>query len=73
MGGQELELDRTRDLLAKLGFVYTPAILSELIERGVRESLSMLGFLDLALNSEREAREERRVRNALQASGLLAG
>jgi DNA replication protein DnaC len=76
MAGQkseQLALDRTRCLLETLGFVHTPTILNELVERGVREDLSMLGFLDLALASERDAREERRVKNALQTSGLPVG
>jgi hypothetical protein len=44
MAVQELELDRMRGLLENLGFVRTPGVLAELVERGVRESLSMLGF-----------------------------
>ncbi len=64
------ELDRTRELLAETGFEHVPAILPELIERGVRDKLSLGSFLELVCGSEREFREERRVRTSLKLSGL---
>ena len=67
------ELDVTRSLLSNLGFEMVPTILPELVERGVREELTMLKFLDLIMNSERDFREERRVRASLKLSGLPVG
>jgi DNA replication protein DnaC len=66
------DLDRTRGLLADVGFEFAVHILPELIERGVREKVSLSGFLDLVLATEREAREERRVKTSLKLSGLSA-
>ena len=67
------ELDVTRSLLSNLGFEMVPTILPELVERGVREELTMLKFLDLIIHSERDFREERRVRASLKLSGLPVG
>jgi len=67
------ELDVTRSLLSNLGFEMVQTILPELVERGVREELTMLKFLDLIMNSERDFREERRVRASLKLSGLPVG
>lgn len=66
-------LDATRSLLGDLGFEFTPAILGELIERAVREKLTLPGFLDLVLRNERDSREERRIKTALRLSGLPVG
>lgn len=67
------DLDRTRSLLSDTGFEYAQEALPELIEQGVREELSLPGFLELVLSREREAREERRVRTGLKLSGLPRG
>jgi DNA replication protein DnaC len=66
------DLDHTRGLLADVGFEFAGAVLPELVERGVREKVSLSGFLDLILTTEREAREERRVKTSLKLSGLSA-
>lgn len=66
------ELDHTRGLLTDVGFEFAVHVLPELVERGVREKASLSGFLDLVLQSERDAREERRVRTSLKLSGLSA-
>jgi DNA replication protein DnaC len=66
------DLDRTRGLLSNVGFEFAVQILPELVERGVREKASLSGFLDLVLTTERDAREERRVRTSLKLSGLSA-
>jgi DNA replication protein DnaC len=66
------DLDHTRGLLADVGFEFAGHVLPELIERGVRDKASLSGFLDLVLSTEREAREERRVRTSLKLSGLSA-
>ncbi len=66
------DLDRTRGLLAAVGFEFAGAVLAELVERGVRDELSLPGFLELVLSTERDAREERRVKASLRLSGLSA-
>lgn len=66
------DLDRTRTLLASVGFEFAGAILSELVERGVRDELSLPGFLELVLATERDAREERRIKTSLKLSGLAS-
>lgn len=67
------DLDQSRRLLEQLGFERVPQILTELIEQGVREELSLSGFLDRVCLREQEFRQERRVRNALRLSGLPVG
>jgi DNA replication protein DnaC len=44
-----------------------------LVERSVRERLSLLSFLEIVMRSERDFREERRVRTSLKLSGLPVG
>jgi len=73
MSGGRSELDTTKTLLDQLGFEFVPPIIPELLERAVREELSMPSFLDLVLRTERESREERRVKTALRLSGLQVG
>jgi DNA replication protein DnaC len=67
------ELDNTRTLLGDLGFEFVPQILTELMERAVREQFSLLRFLELVAGTERESREERRVKASLRLSGLPVG
>ncbi len=67
------DLDRTRTLLTDTGFEFAQEALPELIEQGVREELSLPGFLELVLRRERDSREERRVRTSLKLSGLPRG
>lgn len=67
------ELDRSRELLTRLGFEHVPDVLVELVERSVREKLSMLKFLDLVAGNELEFRDERRVKILLKSSGLPLG
>lgn len=64
------DLDQTRSLMSDLGFEFAVHVLPELVERGVREKATLSGFLDLVLTTEREAREERRVKTSLKLSGL---
>ena len=70
MSGGKAELDRTRTMLEEAGFEHVPQILPELIERGVKDKLSLGSFLELVCGSERDFREERRVRTSLKLSGL---
>jgi len=67
------ELDRARALLERMGFECAPRVLAELLERAVRENLSLAQFLELVVGTERDFREERRVRTALKLSGLPIG
>jgi DNA replication protein DnaC len=64
------ELDRTRGMLEEAGFEHVPQVLAELIERSVKDKLSLGAFLELVCSSERDFREERRVRTSLRLSGL---
>ncbi len=67
------DLDRTRILLTDTGFEFAQDALPELMEQGIREELSLAGFLELVLRRERDSREERRVRTSLKLSGLPRG
>lgn len=67
------ELEQSRVLLEAMGFEFASAIVAELAERAVREKQTMLGFLRLVLDTERERREERRIKTALRLSGLPMG
>lgn len=67
------DLDTSRKLLAEMGFEHLPLMLPELLERSVRENLSQVEFLNLALRAEHDFREERRVRTSLRISGLPTG
>ncbi len=64
------ELDLTRSMLEETGFEHVPQILPELIEKGVRDALSLGSFLELICATERDFREERRIRTSLKLSGL---
>ena len=67
------ELDSTKQLLDQVGFEFVPAVIPELVERAVREELPLADFLDLVLVTERDSREQRRVKTALRLSGLPVG
>lgn len=67
------EVDRSRGLLRELGFEHVPEVIVDLVERAVREELSMLNFLDLVTGKELEFRGERRVKTLLKSSGLPLG
>ena len=67
------ELDATRTLLTHLGLEWVSQCLPELLERAVKEELSLPKFLHLVCQREQESREERRVRTGLKLSGLPGG
>jgi DNA replication protein DnaC len=73
MSAPVTDLDRPRKLLEEMGFEFAPQVLGELAERAVREKLPQLGLLEMVLGTERERREERRIRTALKLSGLPVG
>lgn len=66
-------LDQTRELLTQVGFEYVPTMLPELIEKAVKEKLPAARLIDLVCSTERNFREERRVRTSLKLSGLSMG
>jgi DNA replication protein DnaC len=67
------ELDTTRTLLEHLGLGLASESLPELLERGVKEELTLPKFLHLVCQREQDFREERRVRTGLRISGLPVG
>ncbi|MEW6234125.1 MAG: IS21-like element helper ATPase IstB [Candidatus Omnitrophota bacterium] len=73
MNLQTSELEKSRNLLVELGLEYAAEALLELLERAVRENLSLVKFLELVTGKEVELREDRRVKSLLNSSGLPMG
>jgi hypothetical protein len=69
----ELEIDRTRELMLKLGLEHGAAALADLISRAVQQELSVHRFLDELLVLEHQTREERRVRTSLKLTSMPPG
>ncbi len=67
------DLDTSRRLLSELGFEFVPPVLTEILENSVREEIPLHGFLEKVLETEKNAREERRVKTSLKLSGLPVG
>ena len=67
------DLDATRRLLERLRLEWTAQTLTDVLEHGVKESLSLPAFLHRVCQCEQDFREERRVRTALKLSGLPVG
>jgi DNA replication protein DnaC len=68
-----VDLDDTRSALEQLRLLYIAENLSELMHEAVKENLSPPRFLDKVLAVELRRREERRIKTALQQSGLPPG
>jgi DNA replication protein DnaC len=66
-------LDRSRALLNRLGWSFTSERLTELIEQGVREELTLGAFLELLAESEASFRDEKRMKSWLKQSHLPVG
>ncbi|MBM3579100.1 MAG: hypothetical protein FJX40_16050 [Alphaproteobacteria bacterium] len=66
-------LDRSRALLERLGWGFTSDRITELIEQGVREELTLGAFLEFLAESETAFREEKRVKSWLKQSRLPVG
>jgi DNA replication protein DnaC len=66
-------LDATRRLLERLRLEWTAQALPEVLEHGVKESLSLPAFLHTVCQREHEFREERRVRTGLKLAALPVG
>jgi DNA replication protein DnaC len=70
---QTSDLERSGKLLTQLGWTWAGQRLAELIERAVREKLSLHAFLELVAEAEHEARETHRITGWLKRSGLPVG
>jgi len=69
----QVDLDRTRERLTKLGLVHAAETLGEHVAAAVKETHAPHRFLDTLLEAELSARDERRVRTSLRLSGLPTG
>jgi DNA replication protein DnaC len=69
----ELEIDRTRELMLKLGLEHGAAALADLLSKAVQQELSVHRFLDELLVLEHQTREERRVRTSLKLTAMPPG
>jgi DNA replication protein DnaC len=69
----QVDLDRTRERLARLGLVHAAERLGEQIAAATKEAHPPHRFLDALLEAELGAREDRRVRASLRLSGLPTG
>ena len=69
----QVDLDRTRERMVKLGLVHAAERLGEQVAAAVKETHAPHRFLDTLLEAELAARDERRVRTSLRLSGLPTG
>jgi DNA replication protein DnaC len=69
----QVDLDRTRERLTRLGLVHAAETLGEHVATAVKETHAPHQFLDRVLEAELVARDERRVRTSLRLSGLPTG
>ena len=65
----QVDLDRTRERLTKLGLVHAAETLGEHLATAVKETQAPHQVLDRLLEAELVARDERRVRTSLRLSG----
>lgn len=68
-----VELDKTQEMLTKLGLDFASVALSEVLSAAVKGDHAHHRFLDDLLEVENRLREERRVRTSLKLSGLPTG
>jgi DNA replication protein DnaC len=69
----KVDLDATREKLARLGLVHATDHLAETLGDAVKDSWPPHRFLDQLLDHELQVREERRLKTALRLSGLPTG
>lgn len=69
----QVDLDRTRERLIRLGLVHAADRLGEHVATAAKETHPPHRFLDTLLEAELAARDERRVRTSLKLSGLPSG
>lgn len=71
--GPQVDLDRTRERLIRLGLTHAADRLAEQITTATKETHPPHRFLDSLLEAELAARDERRVKTSLKLSGLPTG
>jgi DNA replication protein DnaC len=71
--GPQVDLDRTRERLTRLGLLHAAERLGEQVATAAKETHPPHRFLDALLEAELAARDERRVRTSLKLSGLPTG
>jgi DNA replication protein DnaC len=69
----QVDLDRTRERLTRLGLLHAAERLGEHVATAAKETQPPHRFLDALLEAELTARDERRVRTSLKLSGLPTG
>lgn len=69
----QADIGRLRDQLERLGLTFAAEHLAGAVTEAVKEDQGPASLLDALLSLELERREERRVRKALQLSGLPTG
>jgi DNA replication protein DnaC len=69
----QVDLDRTRERLTKLGLVHAAERLGEHVAEAVKETAPPHRFLDRLLEDELTHRDDRRVKTSLRLSGLPSG
>ena len=73
MKPRKLDLDRTRERLARLGLAHAAEQLDAALSDAVKDGASPHALLDALLEAEISAREARRVKTALRLSSLPTG
>jgi DNA replication protein DnaC len=71
--GPQVDLDRTRERLVRLGLAHAADRLGEHVAEAAKETHPPHRFLDGLLEAELAFREERRLRTSLRLSGLPTG
>ncbi|MEQ1895523.1 MAG: ATP-binding protein, partial [Planctomycetota bacterium] len=69
----KLDLDRTREKLARLGLEHVAKLLEDKLSAAARDEIQPYRFLDEILDDELGSREERRIRTSLRLSGIPPG
>jgi DNA replication protein DnaC len=69
----QVDLDRTRERLTRLGLLHAAERLGEHVAAAAKQTHAPHRFLDDLLEAELVARDERRVRTSLRLSGLPSG
>ena len=68
-----VDLDATRESLTRVGLAHAAESLEGRIAEAIKDEVAPHRFLDVLLQDELEARDERRVRTSLRLSGLPTG
>lgn len=68
-----LDLDKTREKLARLGLEHVAELLEDKLSAAARDEIPPYRFLDEILDDELGSREERRIRTSLRLSRIPPG